>query len=129
MRLYLLSSLAAAAAALWCKSAGLDIQAMAFARMFPYLFLGGGGMCMLLSRRLAWAKASEYYRVFQWLYHVGVLLMAMTSFWGEMSLSVQEPLADIRLAAIIGWTLFGAGLIVLLLIIRDGPESAGKGRQ
>lgn len=120
--LYGVLSLADLTAAALCRAFSLNVETMAFARMFPWLFLGGGGCFLFLSRRMPQAKASEYYRIFLCLYHSGLLILAAATFLNEVIEKKEGLSSDIRLAAIAGGTLLCAGVIVLLLIAWEQSE-------
>lgn len=99
------------------QALALPALSMAFARMFPYLFLGGGGVFLFLSRYLPGARISEHYRIFQYLYHSGLLVLAAASFWNGINAGLKGTSSDIRLAVIAGGTLLCAGAIILALIV------------
>lgn len=123
--LYGLLGLADLAATAFCRAFSLDVEAMAFARMFPWLFLGGGGIFLFLSRWMPRAKASEYYRIFQFLYHPGLLILAAVSFLNGVCDEKEGMSSDIRLTVIAGGALLCAGMIVLSLIAWEQSEKKG----
>lgn len=120
--LYGLLGLTALAAAALCRAFALSAQAMAFARMFPWLFLGGGGVFLFLSKRMPRAGSSEYYRIFQFLYHSGLLILTAASFLIGMCAGKEGISSDIRLTVIAGGALLCAGVIVLSLIAWEQSE-------
>ncbi len=85
-----------------------------------WFFLPGGAVVFgLLDRFLPWAKQSEFFRVFSLLYHPGIWLLAVTTFAGNAGIQSGKAAECLPMAYIAGWTLLAAGLIVLILIIKE----------
>lgn len=118
-------SLVSLAGMILCRVAAFSVLSMAFARMFPWLFLGGGGVFLVLSGWLPRAGGSAYYRIFHCLYHSGLLVLAAASFCDGLCSGSQRAPSDIRLAEIAGGALLCAGAIVLALIVWEQRKTDG----
>lgn len=95
------------------------IPIRALAAMLMYLLSGGIGIFLVLVWFLPSAEQSEFFRVFECLYHPGVWMLAIAAGIGEAgdwSGVVEEYL---HLACIAGGTLTAAGIIVLILIMKE----------
>lgn len=91
----------------------------AFLGMLKVLIPGGVAVFLILARFLPSAENSEYFRVFGCLYHPGIWLLA-ESFFAETVGGWSGMISEcLHMAYIAGWTLLAAGIIVLILIVKE----------
>ena len=94
--------------------------ARAFADAFLYLAVGGLSVSAWIFRFCRRAEQSEFFKTFCWLYHPGIWILAAATFLEESSM-FPDPLAgNLHLLHIAGGTFLVAGVIVLVVILREG---------
>lgn len=91
----------------------------ALAEALSYLVVGGLGMSAGIFCFRPAAEQSEFFRAFSWLYHPGVWILAAASFLGESGICTGNFSGNLHLVYIAGWTFLVAGVIVLVVILRD----------
>ncbi len=84
-----------------------------------YLAIGGLGMSSWMFCFRASAEQSEFFKIFSLLYHPGVWILAAASFLEGGSAAKPELTGSLHLVYIAGWTFLAAGIIVLVVILRD----------
>lgn len=84
-----------------------------------FLIPGGVVVFLALACLLPAAEQSEFFRVFECLYHPGIWLLAGTSFMEKAGTWGGNAAECMHMAYIAGWTLFTAGIIILILIIKE----------
>lgn len=126
--IYLLLSTASIFVNLLCHEIFQDSSSLALSFGFLYPLLGGGAVHLFLGTLASKVEESEYYPIFLGLYNAGILSLTAnqiaSGFW-EIS---GEDSSYTCLAAIVGWMLVAAGIIVLILAVRDIHEF-GKRRE
>ena len=93
---------------------------MALANTLLYLAIGGLGMSACLFRFRPGAEQSEFFRTFCWLYHPGIWILAAVSFLEESGILPESIAGNLHLVYIAGGTFLVAGVIVLVVILREG---------
>lgn len=87
--------------------------------MLVFLIPGGAGVFAALACFLPAAEESEFFRAFGWLYHLGLWLLAAAA-GAVRAGTLSEKSAELwHMAYIAGWTLLAAGVIILILIIKE----------
>lgn len=95
------------------------IPVKALTAMLMYLFFGGIGIFVVLVWFLPSAEQSEYFRVFELLYHPGIWILAVSALIDGAETWSGAAAEYLHLACIAGWTLLAAGVIVLILIMKE----------
>lgn len=85
-----------------------------------YLTIGGLGMSAWMFCFRSKAEQSEFFKTFSLLYHPGVWILAAASFLEGGGMAKSEVTGNLHLIYIAGGTFLVAGLIVLVVILRDG---------
>ena len=84
-----------------------------------YLFVGGLGMSAGIFRFRPETERSEFFKTFTLLYHPGVWILAAASFLEKTGIAAVRITENLHLVYIAGWTFLVAGMIVLVVILRD----------
>ena len=84
-----------------------------------YLAVGGLGMSVGIFRFRPEAERSEFFKTFTLLYHPGVWILAAASFLEKTGIAAVRITENLHLVYIAGWTFLVAGMIVLVVILRD----------
>ena len=84
-----------------------------------YLVVGGLGMSAGMFCFRPEAERSEFFKTFTLLYHPGVWILAAASFLEKAGIAVVHVTENLHLVYIAGWTFLVAGMIVLVVILRD----------
>ena len=84
-----------------------------------YLVVGGLGMSAGIFRFRPETERSEFFKTFTLLYHPGVWILAAASFLEKAGIAVVHVTENLHLVYIAGWTFLVAGMIVLVVILRD----------
>ena len=91
----------------------------ALAGALCYLVVGGLGMPAGIFWFRPAAEQSEFFKTFNLLYHPGVWILAAASFLEESGFVTTQLIGNLHLVYIAGWTFLMAGVIVLVIILRD----------
>ena len=91
----------------------------ALVRSLCYLVVGGLGMSAGIFCFRPAAEQSEFFKTFSWLYHPGIWILAAASFLEESGLATAQLAGNLHLVYIAGWTFLVAGVIVLVVILRE----------
>ena len=84
-----------------------------------YLAMGGLGMSAGIFRFRPEAERSEFFKTFTLLYHPGVWILAAASFLEKTGIAAVRITENLHLVYIAGWAFLVAGMIVLVVILRD----------
>ena len=84
-----------------------------------YLVVGGLGMSAGIFRFRPEAERSEFFKTFTLLYHPGVWILAAASFLEKTGIAAVRITENLHLVYIAGWAFLVAGMIVLVVILRD----------
>lgn len=96
-----------------------ELFAGAFTEMLLFLVPGGVVMFLALACFLPSAEQSEFFRVFECLYHPGICLLAAAAFADSFAEQGGTLAGYLHMAYIAGWMLLAAGIIVLVLILKE----------
>lgn len=91
----------------------------ALAGTLKVLFPGGVVVFLMLKCFCPTAEQSEFYRIFEILYHPAIWLLAIVIFAEKSGTWSGVPADSLHMAYIAGWTLLAAGIIILILIIKE----------
>lgn len=91
----------------------------ALTRALIFLIPGGAAVFLALACLQPAVETSEYFRVFECLYHPGIWLLAGTSFLGKAGTWNETVAEFLHMAYIAGGTLLAAGIIILILIMKE----------
>ncbi len=97
-----------------------SFPARGVASALGYLTIGGLGMSAWMFCFWSKAEKSEFFKTFSLLYHPGIWILAAASFLEGGGLAENEVTGNLHLIYIAGGTFLVAGLIVLVVILRDG---------
>lgn len=100
--------------------AGRAFPVKGVASALGYLTIGGLGMSAWMFCFRSRTEQSEFFKTFSLLYHPGVWILAAASFLEGGGLAKSEVTGTLHLIYIAGGTFLVAGLIVLVIILRDG---------
>lgn len=84
-----------------------------------YLVMGGLGMSAGMFCFRPEAERSEFFKTFTLLYHPGVWILAAASFLEKTGIAAVRITEYLHLVYIAGWAFLVAGMIVLVVILRD----------
>lgn len=126
--LYLLFSAASISVNLLCHEIFRERSSPALSFGFLYPLLGGGAVHLLLAALAAKLEESEYYPIFLGLYNAGIFSLTANQIATDFLEITGKDSSYTCLAAIVGWMLVAAGIIVLILVIWDIHEF-GKRRE
>lgn len=84
-----------------------------------YLVMGGLGMSAGMFCFRPEAERSEFFKTFTLLYHPGVWILAAASFLEKTGIAAVRITESLHLVYIVGWAFLVAGMIVLVVILRD----------
>lgn len=87
--------------------------------MLVFLIPGGAGVFAALACFLPAAEESEFFQAFEWLYHLGLWLLAAAACAVRAETLSERGAEFLHMAYIAGWTLLAAGVIILILIIKE----------
>lgn len=119
--IYALVTVVAGVVSIWMRRHGCeDSEAIKIIAVYP-LVAGFFGY-LVIGRAASHAGASEYYRMFSWIYNSGIAILTLQQFLAGIFGESGGIPAYLRMASIAGWTLLAVGLVVLMIAEKESVK-------